>query len=139
MNIELVGSEPLYQWDTGRQVVITPDDDTVGEVHFSYKDAEEALVVAIDEDMTANIPNILLQQTKPLKVYAVVHTERGRHSVHTESLTITKRAKPSDYAYTETEILRYEDLEQRLEELEKNSDDAGVTAEDIKDALDYAH
>ena len=113
---ELIG-KALYQWDLDRQIEVT--DDSVSEVHFAHPGDEKALVVEVDEAdgvRVASIPNILLQGYAPIKVWLVV----GDVTVYGNKLTVTGRAKPDDYVYTETEVKRYETLEKRIEALEQN-------------------
>ena len=122
--IELIG-KTLYQWDTGRQVSINPPEGiTVDEVHFAGRNDAVALVVApktAEEGIVADIPNIFLQKSTGIRMWAVMRYPDGsERTVSTNSEIIISRAKPEDYVYTETEVQRYETLEERIEELEKN-------------------
>ena len=111
----------LYQWDVERKVEIKCDESLLDEVHFSNSnsDKDNALVVIpYEEDgkVYANIPNILLQKNMPIYVYLTT-TER---TFKRFMFTIYARAKPDDYVYTETEILNYHKLNERLSYLEEN-------------------
>lgn len=112
--------ERLYQWDTDRQIEFTDTEGlAVDEVHFSNSYMVKALVVE-PQGTTANIPNILLQYAVPVKIYVVAHTENGKHVTFTAQFEVNNRTRPSDYVYTETEVKRYETLEERIRFLEDN-------------------
>lgn len=121
--ISLIGSL-LYQWDTGRKVKIaSPNCINVDEVHFT-NDMQDALVVepkSADNVYYAEIPNILLQDKRNIKVYVVMHTENGERTVCSRGLTVNSRQKPADYIYTETEVKSYEKLDQRIKALEETA------------------
>lgn len=112
--------ERLYQWDTDRQIEFTNTEGlAVDEVHFSNSYMVKALVVE-PQGTTANIPNILLQYAVPVKIYVVAHTENGKHVTFTAQFEVNNRTRPSDYVYTETEVKRYETLEERIKKIEDN-------------------
>lgn len=119
--ISLIGSL-LYQWDTGRKVKIaSPNCINVDEVHFT-NDMQDALVVepkSADNVYYAEIPNILLQDKRRIKVYVVTRTETGEQTVCCRGLTVNPRQKPADYIYTETELKRWESLDERIKALEE--------------------
>lgn len=127
--VEIVAKEneeqTLYQWDTDRKLkVLTDDDITVDEVHFSNAFTQQALIIVPTASaelgcMVADIPNILLQYFIPIDVYVVMYSDKGERTVYMQQLEIVKRAKPSDYVYTETEVLDYKSLEKRVSELEQ--------------------
>lgn len=115
------GIESLYQWDTGRKITSLKFD-AGDEVHFSNTANPEALVVeayALDDgQIVADIPNILLQNNLPLYVYWMRKGAAGCCCADSKMFLVIKRQKPSDYAYTETEVKNYDALERRLNELE---------------------
>lgn len=114
MKIEIDG-KILTQWDTDRWVFADSN-----EVHFADSSSTEALVVDV-VDGKAPIPNILLQKSGILKAWEVSYTENGERTISVESVfNVRSKQKPSDYVYTETEVLCYESLEKRIAELEKN-------------------
>lgn len=124
----------LWQWDTGRQIKITPEVNMiVDEVHFSNAYSKDALVVKpqVNEQgsIIADIPNILLWQVFPINIYVVMEFPNGKGTIYEEQLKINPRKKPSDYVYTETEILNYLDLEKRIKALEENGTGGGIAEE----------
>lgn len=101
----------LYQWDTDRQIEITPDDGiVVDEIHYATVMLRESLVVlphVVDGTYVADIPNILLQSANTIHIYVVTHTANGERTIDDTTLGVIRRKKPSDYVYTETEVMRY--------------------------------
>lgn len=127
-SIYLLDSSKLFQWDLNRKIKIIGKEE-VDEVHFSHIGDEEALVVKpIKENniLIANIPNILLQESKDIFVYLVSKDKTLKETF----FTVGRREKPSDYVYTETEIKRYETLEERISALEKNGGGGNCVAVD---------
>lgn len=131
------GREYLWQWDINRQVKV--EDPAIDEVHFCNRTSDCSLVVEV-KDGVADIPNILLQQDFPIKVYA--YLKDGYTKVE-ECLKVKSRTKPSDYIYTETEVLTVEQIQQQMTDLEIRVDEkiTGVEetfSENIEDAVnDY--
>lgn len=124
----------LWQWDTGRQIIIKPEENAIiDEVHFSNAYSKDALVVKpqVNEQgsIIADIPNILLWQVFPINIYVVMEFPNGKGTIYEEQLKINPRKKPSDYVYTETEILNYLDLEKRIKALEENGTGGGIAEE----------
>ena len=113
----------FYQWDSKQKIIITGLDVTnVTEVHFCNIDSDEAIVVAasiVDNTICANIPDILLQQAKPLIVYTFQGPDNeSLKTISATRITVIPRAKPADYAYSETEVLNYRVLDARIKALE---------------------
>lgn len=90
----------LFQWDLDKSIPAP-----YPEVHFASLGDEQALVV-MSQGGNASVPNILLQEPKDINVWFM---EDGSVADYGRIRVIT-RAKPSDYAYTETEIVRVEKL-----------------------------
>ncbi|MGN1027790.1 MAG: Ig-like domain-containing protein [Faecousia sp.] len=141
--IELLDGR-LYQWDTGRRVALHPlTGQTADEVHFS-NNGKDALVVkpALEGSvLVASIPNILLQEAKNVAAYAVMVSDTGERTTYGRNLPVFPRAKPADYAYTETELADYKALEARVAALEKSGGGGGATVVDgavVSSGSDYA-
>ena len=144
--IEIVGS-PLYQWEVGRQIRVTPSPGVrITAVQFAKLGDNEALSVAPSEPsgvIIADIPNILLQDNRSLVVYITDMSEDRIEAFTDKTFTIIGRPKPSDYVCTETEVISYAYLDKRLNNLEgeglanavaeylkENPVQAGATAEE---------
>lgn len=124
---------PFYQWDTGRKLIV--NDDECAQVHFGNENMECALACQIyvqDGIRMVNVPNILLQEAKPIKVYLDLIDNDGRLTAYSEVLPVVKRKKPEEYIYTETEVLNYNSLLERINQIEQN----GVSDERIATAVD---
>ena len=119
---------PLYQWDINRQLKIdSVDIHSKFVIHCCYKEDSSALVVEPifeGDSILVNIPNILLQRSGFLRVYVVVEGD----TIFDTSFYVMARPKPDDYVYTETEVLTWEALDERLRVLEdgEESDDVSL-------------
>ncbi len=114
------GRSLFYQWDTGQQLIVE-NGDGCREVHFCHNGDETALVCPIREAegrRVADVPNILLQRAGTLIAYLSEETETAVRTLHGNSFCVKPRPKPEDYIYTETEVLNYWGLSNRLEKLE---------------------
>lgn len=133
--IRILGN-PLYQWEIGRKVQLFPlPRMNIEEVHFSNFGDAEALVVKPKEEngaIVADIPNILLQSGKSLVVYSVYVAEGFTDTLRSCTFNVRNRAKPSDYVYTETEVLNYGMLEKRIKKMEED----GVSEEQLAKAVE---
>ena len=127
--IEKNKSKKLYQWDLDRQIKITVlEGIEIDEVHFAHQNDAEALVLEpkdVGGTLVADIPNILLQSSMPIKAWLMC----GDVTVFSDILVPIRRAKPADYVYTETEILRYKSLEKRIKALEEGGTGGGIAEE----------
>ena len=116
---------PLYQWEKGRRLKVVPlRGMRVDSVHFSNYGDSIALVVKPKEEngaFIAEIPNILLQDDKNIVVYSVNVSEDKIETLRECVFPVLKRARPSDYVYTETEVFTYKSLEERIKALEEGA------------------
>lgn len=118
------GRQYFYQWDIDRQLIV--NDSTIKEVHFCNKTDECSLVVVV-KDGLADVPNIILQNPFDIHVYGY----DGSATKHEATFKVKARTKPSDYVYTETEIERYQDFDNRIKAIEE----AGIS-EDFQNYVD---
>lgn len=122
MRIELEnGKEYLYQWDLNQRIIL-PKSEGITEVHFvqAFGGKSDALLVKtyIENDITyANIPNVILQVWGYAKVYLHYKADGIGLTQKTCYIEVRKRAKPSDYVYTEVEVLSYEALKAEINEV----------------------
>lgn len=124
----------LYQWDTGRVVLVEPDSGySIHEVHFTTKKMDFAYVVkTYDKDGATYcaIPNILLQQYQDIICYEVRENDDGEESVSSTTFDVIKRNRPVDYVYTEPEKYTYKELEERIKNLEDSFEEVKTSADD---------
>lgn len=120
----LDGRKHFYQWDIDRKLIVA--DKSIEEVHFSNRADGEALICATylqGDVLLVDVPNILLQDN--WRIFAYAYDEN--HTRFEETYDVKKRSKPADYVYTETEIKNYDDLAERIEQIEENGiSDAAV-------------
>lgn len=116
------GRKELYQWDTGRTATVDIECDVV---HFSNLKYGESLAAEVKEGKVA-IPNKLLMSGEPIYCWAFAKDDSGSYTKKEQTLSVTKRAKPSDYVYTETEVINVKTaVENALEEAKESGDFKG--------------
>ena len=111
------GRSQFYQWDLDRKIIVS--DDTINQVHFCNRTDDCSLVCEVyelDGLRVADVPNILLQDDWRINVYGYDHL----YTKHSDVFEVVKRSKPADYVYTETEVLNYNTLLERLDDIETN-------------------
>lgn len=124
----------LYQWDTGRVVMVDPDSGyEVHEVHFTNRKMDFAYVVKTykeNENTYCKVPNILLQQYYDIYCYEVRENDDGEESISTTTFKVVKRNRPLDYVYTEPEKYTYKELEDRIDKLEETIEEVKIASEE---------
>lgn len=124
----LDGREHLWQWDLDRQIAVS--DSTVTEVHFCNKTNDCSLVVKV-VDGIANIPNILLQQPFDIRVYAYCDC----YTKVEATFKVKARTQPSDYVYTETDVIRWETIADNAEKAVTEAQAASTLATNTANEL----
>ena len=107
------GRDHFWQWDLDQRLIV--DDPTVEEVHFCNAMSESALVCEVREEngvRYVNVPNILLQSALCISAYS--HCDG--YTVVNQRFNVIERTRPDDYVYTETQVMRWQDLEQRVKD-----------------------
>ena len=102
----------LTQWDLNRKVIVTGYEG-VAEVHFASPGDDHGAYVVELIDGEAKIPNILLTIAGMINVY-VYPADR---TVFATALLVMAREKPDDYVYTETEVLNWRTLDEKIGDL----------------------
>lgn len=115
----------LWQWDTGRKIIVTLDKGhTIDKVQFYNGIGENAYpatsIESVEGEILAGIPNSLLCYAKNLTVYLMTTDEDGVKTQEQITLVVNKRAKPEDYIFSNDEFHSYQEYEERLQYLEKN-------------------
>lgn len=93
------GRSELWQWDTGRTLLVDAD---CSQVHFSNKVFGRSIDVDV-ADGVAIIPDILLQTDKDLTVWAFVGTAENGYTKISKTFKVNRRNKPADYVFTPVE------------------------------------
>lgn len=123
------GRQKFYQWDLDRKLIV--DDNTINEVHFCNRTDECSLVCEVydlDGKRVVNVPNVLLQTDWRINVYGY----DKNYTKHNEVFEVVRRSKPADYIYTETEIKNYDELVERVTQIEEN----GISDEAVESAIE---
>lgn len=124
------GRSELYQWDTGRKVVI--DDESIKRVHYQNRFYGRTIDVdTIGVDVSgglAIIPDRLLQSCSPLTVFAWSGNPDDGYTKIEKTFEVHKRNKPSDYVFTPVDQKTLGDLQKQIGDL------ADLTTEE-KDTL----
>jgi hypothetical protein len=113
----LDGREHFFQWDIDRKLIV--EDRSIKQVHFCNKTGECSLVCEPYDEAglwVVNVPNILLQDVWRINVFAYDTNYTKHHAI----FTVSARSKPESYVYTETELLNYNTLLDRVNEVDAN-------------------
>ena len=112
----LDGRDELFQWDINRQIIVS--DASIDAVHYSNRTDASALVVEVKEKnglRVADIPNILLQESWDINVYGYCD---GYYTKQAARIKVNPRTKPESYVYTETEVLNYNTVMEKIDTIE---------------------
>lgn len=122
------GRSQFYQWDLDRKLIV--EDKSINQVHFCNRTGECSLVREVYDAeglRLVDVPNVLLQTDWRINVYGY----DVNYTKHNDCFEVIKRSKPDDYVYTEEEVNHWEDLEARVDEIEKN----GISDETVANAV----
>lgn len=122
------GRKELFQWDTGRTLVI--EDPSIEQVHFSNSRFATAIVVTVENGL-ATIPDELLQTPKQLHAWAFVGGGQCGYTKIERVFPVAPRNKPANYVYTPVKQDSLYELRKdlgNLDELETQSKDSMVAA-----------
>ena len=120
----------FWQWDT-KQYLIANELPVGAEIHYDMPGIDipcKTTVELVDDMYIARVPDELLQHAGSFDVWAYVMEDdiSGHRTVYSRSYDVEPREKPPGYVYTESDILSYETLDDRLssveEKLEKQTD-----------------
>ena len=121
------GRDELWQWDTGRTLIVDAD---CSQVHFSNKVFGRSIDVDVSYGV-AIIPDILLQTDKDLNVWAFVGTAENGYTKISKTFKVNRRNKPADYVFTPPEQTSLEEIKEKIDYLESIQD-----PDAIKNAVD---
>ena len=144
------GRDELWQWDTGRTLIVDPD---CSQVHFRKNVFDRSIDVDVVNGV-AVIPDVLLQTDKDLIVWAFSGTAENGYTKIRKTFKVNRRNKPADYVFTPPDQTSLEEIKERVgylesmqdpgaiknaveDYLERNPVEATVTAENIQSALGY--
>lgn len=134
----------LTQWDKNRTVLVSGLDlteypDAVIQFSSPNDGVDKAYVIKpyVGDDglVHAKFPNILLTVSGRIDVFVY----RDDHTCVRGVFVVAPREKPDDYIYEETEVLKYEDIVERLDELETQKEDKANKVTTVDDNSDDEH
>lgn len=129
------GRDGFCQWDLNQKLVVSAP----CEVHFCNGTSDCSLVCETyeqDGKLLVNVPNILLQTAKNIRVYAYVKDNEEQYTKASKVFSVRARTKPDDYVYTETEIYS---VEKAVAEAMQEAKDSGIfDGKDGEDGKDGA-
>lgn len=133
----------LWQWDTGRKLIVTVDEGTtIDKVQFYNGIGDSARPGTIEKGsdgiILASIPDTLLQYSNNLTAYLMTTDEDGVKTTTSITMVVNARAKPEDYIFTDDEIFTYQKYEERLKYLEQNNVVESRVVEAIQEAENYS-
>jgi hypothetical protein len=113
--IELAdGRGELYQWDTGRKVVI--DDESIKRVHYQNRFYGRTIDVDVSGGF-AIIPDRLLQSCSPLTVFAWSGNPDDGYTKIEKTFEVNRRNRPSDYVFTPVDQKTLDNLQEQIGDL----------------------
>lgn len=124
----LDGRDAFYQWDVDRKVEIK--DTSINQVHFANFMSNEALVenaYDLNGKWVADVPNVLLEKNLTISVYGYDEN----YTKYEKQFVVKSRAVPDDYVYTNEDVKKWSDLEERIDELENKPVSQEAIAEGV--------
>ena len=112
------GRDELWQWDTGRTLIVDTD---CSQVHFSNKVFGRSIDVNV-ADGVAIIPDVLLQTDKDLNVWAFSGTAENGYTKISKTFKVNRRNKPADYVFTPADQTTLEQIQEKIDYLESIQD-----------------
>ena len=115
------GRYKFWQWDVGCQIRVIGLPSVI-ELHYFNRGMAEPIPMKVYEQgdiRLCDVPDELLQVAGDLEVYAYYIGDDERQTRLFRKFGVKARPKPSDYVYTETEMLTWSELDRRMGELEK--------------------
>ena len=100
------GRDELWQWDTGRTLIVDTD---CSQVHFRKNVFDRSIDVDV-VDGVAIIPDVLLQTDKDLIVWAFSGTAENGYTKISKTFKVNRRNKPADYVFTPVEQTTIEEI-----------------------------
>lgn len=134
------GKQYIYQYDTGREVIITPEEgymvDSIEYFNNTTDLAPIGIIREMDGVLLSEIPNSFLRSANTIRVYLVTHDAENRQTIEYKDITVIPRVKPADYVLEPDDVLTWYSLDERLKTLEEGGTGGGTTSITVDSALD---
>ena len=125
------GRDELWQWDTGRTLIVDAD---CSQVHFSNKVFGRSIDVNVAYGVSI-IPDVLLQTDNDLNVWAFSGTAENGYTKISKTFKVNRRNKPADYVFTPPDQTSLEEIKERVSYLE-SMQDPGAIKNAVEDYLE---
>ena len=125
------GRSELWQWDTGRTLIVDAD---CSQVHFSNNVFGRSIDVNVAYGV-AIIPDVLLQTDNDLNVWAFSGTAENGYTKISKTFKVNRRNKPADYVFTPPDQTSLEEIKERVSYLE-SMQDPGAIKNAVEDYLE---
>lgn len=136
------GKQYIYQYDTGREVIITPEEGyTVDSIEYFNDTTDLApigIIREVDGVLLSDIPNSFLQSENTIQVYLVMHDKEERQTIEYKDITVIPRVKPADYVLEPDDVLTWHSLDERLKILEESGTGGEMNKEQLQEAVNTA-
>lgn len=140
---EIEIDDELWQHDYGQKIQIKGLDlPEVFEVHFAWKDIEEAKVVTgstVDGASIVDIPNIALEQRRAITAYIYLSNAVEGETVNTILMTVNKRKAPEGFEIPEKIDLFHHTIEATAEYQWRAKESEEKASAQAADAEAWAH
>ena len=123
------GRNEFYQWDLNCKLIV--EDKSVSQVHFCNRTGSCSLlryVYEVNGLYLVDVPNVILQDNWDIKVYGY----DANHTKHSATFNVVPRTRPENYVFTDEEQKMWEQLDERIDQIEEN----GISDEVIENAVE---
>lgn len=123
------GRNHFFQWDKERKLIV--EDNSINQVHFCNRTGECSLireVYELDGLRVVDVPEVILTEAWRIHVYGY----DINHTKYEEVFEVKQRTRPDDYVYGEEELRSWDELIQKVEQIERE----GFTDEQVEKAIE---
>ncbi len=110
------GRQCFWQWDLNQKLLV----DRHCQIHFCNGTDTQTLVVNTYENeqgqIVADVPNSLLQEANPIRVYGYFQTKDDSHTRVSALFQVRGRNRPANYVYTQTQLMSWEALSDEVKQ-----------------------
>lgn len=127
------GRKEFYQWDLDRKLIV--EDKTISEVHFCNRMGAVSViryVYEVNGMYLVDVPNILLQDSFRMNVYGY----DKNYTKHSKNFNVVARTRPENYVFTDEDVNSWKELDERINNIEKEAVPEAVIEAVVQDYLD---
>ena len=127
------GRKEFYQWDLDRKLIV--EDKTISEVHFCNRMGAVSViryVYEVNGMYLVDVPNILLQDSFRMNVYGY----DKNYTKHSKNFNVVARTRPENYVFTDEEVNSWKELDERINNIEKEAVPEAVIETVVQEYLD---